>query len=152
MAEQLERRAERTPARFDLGYAPAPEATDHVKIRADHGLLIGGHWVAPASDRYFKTINPATEEVLAEVAEAGDEDVEAAELASDGGHGSLDLREVAHIHRDRQRSTTHRSDRGHQIGEFFVLEHFGKRCTFGVQHLAAERQNCLTRPIAPLFG
>jgi aldehyde dehydrogenase (NAD+) len=82
MAEQLERRAERTPARFDLGYAPAPEATDHVKIRADHGLLIGGHWVAPASDRYFKTINPATEEVLAEVAEAGDEDVEAAVRAA----------------------------------------------------------------------
>jgi aldehyde dehydrogenase (NAD+) len=82
MAERLERRAERAPARFDLGYAPAPEATDHVKVRADNGLLIGGRWVAPASDRHFKTINPATEEVLAEVAEAGDEDVEAAVRAA----------------------------------------------------------------------
>jgi len=82
MAEQLERRGERPPARFDLGYAPAPEATDHVKVRADNGLLIGGRWVAPISDRHFKTINPATEEVLAEVAEAGDEDVEAAVRAA----------------------------------------------------------------------
>ncbi|MDP9209450.1 MAG: aldehyde dehydrogenase family protein, partial [Actinomycetota bacterium] len=83
MAEQLERRGERAPARFGgLDYAPAPEATDHVKLRADHGLLIGGRWVEPASGKSFKTINPATEEVLAEVAEAGEEDVEAAVKAA----------------------------------------------------------------------
>jgi aldehyde dehydrogenase (NAD+) len=78
MAEQLQRRTEQTPARFGLDYAPAPEATDHVQLRSDHGLLIGGRWVEPASGRRFKTINPATEEVLAEVAEAGEEDVDAA--------------------------------------------------------------------------
>jgi aldehyde dehydrogenase (NAD+) len=89
MAEQLERRAERPPARFDLGYAPAPEGTDHVKVRADNGLLVGGRWVAPASDRHFKTINPATEEVLAEVAEAGDEDVEAAVRAARTAHSKV---------------------------------------------------------------
>jgi aldehyde dehydrogenase (NAD+) len=83
MAEQLERRGERAPARFGgLDYAPAPEATDHVKLRADHGLLIGGRWVEPASGKSFKTINPATEEVLAEVAEAGEEDVDAAVKAA----------------------------------------------------------------------
>jgi aldehyde dehydrogenase (NAD+) len=83
MAEQLERRGERTPARFGgLDYAPAPEATDHVKLRADHGLLIGGRWVEPASGKSFKTISPATEEVLAEVAEAGEEDVDAAVKAA----------------------------------------------------------------------
>jgi len=83
MAEQLERRTDRVPARFGgLDYAPAPEATDHVKLRADHGLLIGGRWVEPASETRFKTINPATEEVLAEVAEAGEEDVEAAVRAA----------------------------------------------------------------------
>jgi aldehyde dehydrogenase (NAD+) len=83
MAEQLERRGERAAARFGgLDYAPAPEATDHVNIRADHGLLIGGRWVEPASERRFKTINPATEEVLAEVAEAGEEDVDAAVKAA----------------------------------------------------------------------
>src|SRR5215211_4968687 len=83
MAEQLERRSDRAPARFGgLDYAPAPEATDHVNLRADHGLLIGGRWVEPASGQRFKTINPATEEVLAEVAEAGEEDVDAAVKAA----------------------------------------------------------------------
>ena len=83
MAEQLERRGERAPARFGgLDYAPAPEATDHVTLRADQGLLIGGRWVEPASERRFKTISPATEEVLAEVAEAGEEDVDAAVKAA----------------------------------------------------------------------
>ena len=82
MAEQLERRSERAPARFGLEYAPAPEATDHVTLRADHGLLVGGRWVEPASQKRFKTINPATEEVLAEVAEAGEDDVDAAVKAA----------------------------------------------------------------------
>ena len=83
MAEQLERRSDRAPARFGgLDYAPAPEATDHVSLRADHGLLVGGRWVEPVSQKRFKTINPATEEVLAEVAEAGEEDVDAAVRAA----------------------------------------------------------------------
>jgi aldehyde dehydrogenase (NAD+) len=86
MAEQLERRTDRAPARFGLEYAPAPEATDHVTLRADHGLLIGGRWVEPVSGKRFKTINPATEEVLAEVAEAGEEDVEAAVKAARGAY------------------------------------------------------------------
>src|SRR4030095_5526660 len=83
MAEQLERRTEGPPPRFGgLEYAPAPEATDHVTIRSDHGLLIGGRWVEPDSGKRFKTITPATEEVLAEVAEAGEEDVDAAVKAA----------------------------------------------------------------------
>ncbi|HSK35658.1 MAG TPA: aldehyde dehydrogenase family protein, partial [Actinomycetota bacterium] len=86
MAEQLERRTDRAPARFGLEYAPAPEATDHVTLRADHGLLIGGRWVEPVSGKRFKTINPATEEVLAEVAEAGEEDVEAAVKTARGAY------------------------------------------------------------------
>ena len=90
MAEQLERRAERAPARFGgLDYAPAPEATDHVKLRADHGLLIGGRWVEPLSGKRFKTINPATEEVLAEVAEAGEEDVDAAVKAARAAYAKV---------------------------------------------------------------
>ena len=43
-----------------------------------HKLLIGGHRVAAASGRSFETLNPATGEVLAKVAEAGVEDVDAA--------------------------------------------------------------------------
>ena len=73
----------RTPAaRRGWSYAPAREATDHVRVREHHGLLIGGRWVTPRSGRHFKTINPATEEVLAEVAEAGEEDVDLAVRAA----------------------------------------------------------------------
>src|SRR6266540_236425 len=75
-------RAKAAPARFDLDYAPAPEATDHVKLREHYGLLIGGKWVEPRSERHFKTVDPATEQALAEVAEAGEEDVDLAVRAA----------------------------------------------------------------------
>ena len=37
-------------------------------VRSQHRLLIDGEWVQAASGRTFETINPATEETLAEVA------------------------------------------------------------------------------------
>jgi aldehyde dehydrogenase (NAD+) len=64
-------------------YAPAPEATDHVKIDKRYGLFIGGEFVAPKSKKHFATINPSTEETLAEVAEAGAADVDAAVRAAE---------------------------------------------------------------------
>ncbi|HXF58064.1 MAG TPA: aldehyde dehydrogenase family protein [Actinomycetota bacterium] len=63
-------------------YAPAPEARDIVTIRPRYGLFIGGEFVEPRSGRFFETINPATEEKLAEVAEAGPEDVDLAVRAA----------------------------------------------------------------------
>jgi acyl-CoA reductase-like NAD-dependent aldehyde dehydrogenase len=45
-------------------------------------LLIGGRWVDANSGATRETINPATEEVLAQVAEAGAEDVDAAVVAA----------------------------------------------------------------------
>jgi aldehyde dehydrogenase (NAD+) len=59
-------------------YAPAPEATDIVSVRDTYGLFIGGEFVEPAGQDYLKTINPATEEVLAAIPQAGDEDIERA--------------------------------------------------------------------------
>ena len=53
-------------------YAPSPETADHFRLKPRYELFIGGKWVAPSSGRYFPTINPATETVIAEVAE-GDE-------------------------------------------------------------------------------
>src|SRR5258708_754503 len=41
-------------------------------------LLIDGQWRHSADARHFDTINPATEEVIARVAEAGREDIDAA--------------------------------------------------------------------------
>jgi aldehyde dehydrogenase (NAD+) len=82
MADEISTASTRAPAQVDWGYAPAPEATDHVKLREEYGLLIGGRWAEPLSGSTFKTINPATEEVLAAVAEGGEEDVDAAVRAA----------------------------------------------------------------------
>ncbi|HUP64781.1 MAG TPA: aldehyde dehydrogenase family protein [Thermoanaerobaculia bacterium] len=59
-------------------YSTSREAIDHVRFRPRYGLFIGGKFVAPKSGRWFDTINPATEEKLAEIAEAGEADVDAA--------------------------------------------------------------------------
>ena len=45
-------------------------------------LLIGGQWVAAASGKTFETIDPATENVLAHIAEADRADVDAAVAAA----------------------------------------------------------------------
>jgi aldehyde dehydrogenase (NAD+) len=59
-------------------YAPAPESRAIVDIRESYGLFVGGEFVEGAGAARFKTVNPATEEVLAEVVEAGPADVDAA--------------------------------------------------------------------------
>jgi len=66
----------------DWGYAPAPESTDHIRLKDRYGLFIDGKFTTPASGKYFKTINPANENVLAEVAEAGEKDVDRAVQAA----------------------------------------------------------------------
>jgi aldehyde dehydrogenase (NAD+) len=63
-------------------YSSAPESTSHVKIQKQYDLFIGGEFVKPQSGKYFKTINPATEEVLAEVAHADHNDVDLAVKAA----------------------------------------------------------------------
>ncbi|MDP9347672.1 MAG: aldehyde dehydrogenase family protein, partial [Gemmatimonadota bacterium] len=45
-------------------------------------LFIGGEWQDASSGRTFDTINPATGEVLTQVAEAGAEDVDRAVRAA----------------------------------------------------------------------
>jgi aldehyde dehydrogenase (NAD+) len=61
-------------------YSPAPEATDHISLRDRYGLFIGGEWREAGA--YEPTINPATEEPLAEIAQAGEADVDAAVAAA----------------------------------------------------------------------
>ena len=51
-------------------YAPAPEARDIVSIAPEYGLFINGEFAPAADGRQFATINPATEEPLAQVADA----------------------------------------------------------------------------------
>ncbi len=73
--------AESTP----FEYAPAPESSEIVTLQDRYGLFIGGEFVDPKSGKWFETIDPATEEALAEVAEAGPEDVDVAVTAGRDG-------------------------------------------------------------------
>jgi aldehyde dehydrogenase (NAD+) len=63
-------------------YAPAPESAALVDIKSQYGLFINGKFVAPKSGKTFKTINPATEEVLAKIAYAELADVNLAVTAA----------------------------------------------------------------------
>ncbi|MEU8409066.1 aldehyde dehydrogenase family protein [Micromonospora sp. NPDC048842] len=63
-------------------YAPAPESRSVVDLKPSYGLFIDGTFVDPTDGDSFKSINPASEEVLAEVAEAGPQDVERAVRAA----------------------------------------------------------------------
>ena len=62
-------------------YAPAPESRAVVDLQPSYGLFINGEFV-DGSGTAFKPINPATEESLAEVAEATTDDVDRAVKAA----------------------------------------------------------------------
>jgi aldehyde dehydrogenase (NAD+) len=66
----------------DWQYAPSPESKDHIQLQAQYELFIGGKWVKPESGKYFDTINPATEERIARIAEASKADVDKAVRAA----------------------------------------------------------------------
>lgn len=63
---------------FEFKYAPAPEASDFVKIEKKYNLFINGKFVAPSSGKYLSSVNPATAEKLTELAEANEKDVDLA--------------------------------------------------------------------------
>jgi len=79
----IERATTQVPERtIPWEYATAPESTEIVRLQERYDLFVGGRFVEPKSGRYFETINPATEEPLAEVGEAGKEDVDLAARAA----------------------------------------------------------------------
>jgi len=57
-------------------YAPAPEGKEHIQLKEKYGLFINGKFVPPNSNKYFPTINPATEEKISMIAEANEKDVD----------------------------------------------------------------------------
>ena len=59
-------------------YSPALESMDHIHLEEHYDLFINGTFSPPASGKYFNTINPATEEVIAKVAYASKKDVDKA--------------------------------------------------------------------------
>ena len=62
----------------DWNLVPAPESTATIKLKESYDLFINGKFVKPKSGKYFDTINPANEKVLAKVAEANEEDIDLA--------------------------------------------------------------------------
>lgn len=71
-----------TKLTIDWDYAPSPESTSHIHLKEQYELFIGGKWVKPNSSKYFESVNPATEEVLAKVAQADATDVDLAVKAA----------------------------------------------------------------------
>ncbi|EYR63852.1 betaine-aldehyde dehydrogenase [Actinotalea ferrariae CF5-4] len=63
-------------------YAPAPESRAVVDIASSYGLFIDGEFADAADGAVLKTVNPATEEVLAEIAVGGETDVDRAVRAA----------------------------------------------------------------------
>src|ERR1700722_20396975 len=59
-------------------YAPAPEDSKNYVIAPTHELFINGKFAAPASGKYFPSVNPATEQPLTEIAAANEADVDSA--------------------------------------------------------------------------
>ncbi|MFI9249294.1 aldehyde dehydrogenase family protein [Streptomyces sp. NPDC053069] len=63
-------------------YAPAPESRSVVDIAPSYGLFIDGEFTDAADGKVFKTVSPSTEEVLSEVAQAGETDIDRAVKAA----------------------------------------------------------------------
>ncbi|SMC68157.1 aldehyde dehydrogenase family protein [Lentzea albidocapillata] len=62
-------------------YAPAPESRDIANLKPNYRMFVDGKFVE-GSGEPLKTINPATEEVLAEVSTASESDVDTAVKAA----------------------------------------------------------------------
>ena len=67
---------------MSIAYDYASEATPLTAISKPRLLLIDGQHVPSASGRSFKTLNPATEQVIATVAEGNEADVDFAVAAA----------------------------------------------------------------------
>jgi aldehyde dehydrogenase (NAD+) len=81
-SSQIERRQAAVTVPTEWEYAPAPEARDIVRLQERYGLFLGGEFVEPRSGEWFTTVDPSSEEPLAEVAQAGPEDVAMAVAAA----------------------------------------------------------------------
>ncbi|MGY8988329.1 MAG: aldehyde dehydrogenase family protein [Flavobacteriales bacterium] len=59
-------------------YDEVLESTFHINLKDKYNLFIDGEFVKPLSKKYFKTINPATNESISEIAEANEKDIDLA--------------------------------------------------------------------------
>jgi aldehyde dehydrogenase (NAD+) len=88
---ELERKQDRAPIPAGWEYASAPESREIVTLRERYGHFVGGEWLEPKET--YTTIDPSSEEPLAEVGQATDEEVQlagrAAREAYDNGWSAL---------------------------------------------------------------
>jgi aldehyde dehydrogenase (NAD+) len=88
---ELERKQDRAPIPAGWEYASAPESREIVTLRERYAHFVGGEWLEPKET--YTTIDPASEEPLAEVGQATDKEVgvavEAAREAFQNGWSSL---------------------------------------------------------------
>jgi aldehyde dehydrogenase (NAD+) len=70
---ELERKQDRAPIPTGWEYATAPESREIVQIRDRYGHFVGGEWLEPKET--YTTIDPSSEEPLAEVGQATEEEV-----------------------------------------------------------------------------
>jgi aldehyde dehydrogenase (NAD+) len=73
---ELDRKHDRAPIPAGWEYATAPESREIVTLRERYGQFVGGEWLEPKET--YTTIDPASEEPLAEVGQATDEEVQLA--------------------------------------------------------------------------
>ena len=78
---------EKAETSWDL--APAPESTDHVNLESHYDLFINGEFRPSKSGNRFASVNPATEETIAEVTEADEADVNVAVKAARKAHDNV---------------------------------------------------------------
>ncbi len=71
-----------------LEYAPAPESKAILNLRDSYGLFIDGEFV-DGTGPSFRTISPADESPIAEIASASDEDVDRAVAAARRAHDKV---------------------------------------------------------------
>jgi aldehyde dehydrogenase (NAD+) len=77
---ELERKQDQAPVPVGWEYETAPESRDIVTLRERYGHFVGGQWLEPKET--YTTISPATEEPLAEVGQATEEEVQHAVQAA----------------------------------------------------------------------
>jgi aldehyde dehydrogenase (NAD+) len=65
-----------------LVYDPAPESASLARLRPSYGLFIDGKFSEPSAHEQFASLNPATEETLAMIAQASRADVDRAVAAA----------------------------------------------------------------------
>ncbi len=70
---ELERPKSNLPAATAWEYASAPESREVVSLRERYGHFVGGEWLTPKES--YTTIDPSSEEPLAEVGQATEEEV-----------------------------------------------------------------------------